>query len=335
MNSRESRWHALVDEQAAGWAARLDGGRLEAAERAELDVWLSESPTHRAALSDYCQLSADLEAPLTELVASGAVSLPSACQRVRRRGFPRVATLALAAAALISMGVWVALPSPHVQNIATAVAQRRAETLADGTRVELNAHTSLRFENSKSERRVRLGGGEALFSVAKDHSRPFIVETPSGSVRVTGTVFNIRNEPAATHLEVTVLEGSVHVRPSALGDSANAGAFSLAAGEQLTAGIRGVDVQTLSRGTIDDVVAWRDGAVVFKGVPLHEVVARFAHYHGRRIFVHPSVANESVGGRFGLDDFGAFIAALEVALPVKVAYDLSGAVTIHPRAGAH
>lgn len=336
MNSSESRRHVLADEQAAVWAARLDGGSLEAAERAKLEAWLSESSTHRAALSDYCQLSADLEEQLPQLVASGAVSLPAPSPSLRRRPkLLRVATLALAAAAVLSVGIWVALPSPQVQNVATAVAQRRVETLADGTRVELNAHTSLRFENSTSERRVRLGGGEALFSVAKDHSRPFIVETLSGSIRVTGTVFNIRNEPAATHLQVTVLEGSVYVRPSALGDSGSAKAFSLTPGEQLTAGLSGVEVHALTRGAIDDVVAWREGAVVFKGVPLHEVAARFAHYHGRRIFVHPSVANESVGGRFGLDDFGALIAALEVALPVKVAYDVSGAVTIHPRGGVH
>jgi transmembrane sensor len=335
MNSSPSRHDPAVDEQAATWAARLDGDVLEANERAELDAWLATSPAHRAALSAYCQFSADLEEQLPALVASGAVQMPpaaSAAAKPRRTWlFPAFASVALAAAAAAAVMLWPGRSTPQIENVATAVAQRTEHTLADGTRVELNAHTSLRFENTKSERRVRLSGGEALFSVAKDHTRPFLIETPNGSVRVTGTIFNVRNDAiGAVSLQVTVVEGSVEVRPI---DPASAGVarpHSLGAGDQLTATAAGVEVRQLSSAVIDDVLAWREGQVVFNDVPLVEVAAHFARYHGRRINVDPAVANEKIGGRFGLDDFAAFTAGLDAALRVSVTHDPSGAVFIKP-----
>lgn len=335
MNSSSSRPDSAVDEQAAYWAARLDGGVLEASERAALDAWLEKSPAHRAALSDYCQFSADLEEQLPVLVSTGAVKMPATSRPSRRWfTFPRFASMTLAAAAAVAVATWVARPTSQIENIANAVAQRSSHTLADGTRIELNGHTSLRFENTKTERRVRLAGGEALFLVAKDHTRPFIVETPSGSVRVTGTTFNVRNDTAAaTSLEVTVVEGSVDVRPIDGPTSQSEAPYSLTAGHQLSAGAKGVNVRQLTPDAVTDALAWREGRVVCVDTPLHEVVARFARYHGRRIVVDPKVANEPVGGIHGLDDFDAFANALELALPVTVTRDMSGVVSIVPRPG--
>ncbi|MBL9212947.1 MAG: FecR domain-containing protein, partial [Opitutaceae bacterium] len=204
-------------EEAALWAARLDGDSLDDARRAELDAWLARDPRHRALLSGYCQFSADLEAQLPALVGEGRVTMPSLPVPTRRRPGPLWwSGLGLAAAAAVALAVWIAQPAAEVQNLATAVAQRGTHVLADGTRVELNARTSLRFEHTSTARHVQLGDGEALFTVAKDATRPFTVTTPAGTVRVTGTTFSVRNDPAAAvALEVLVVEGSVQVRPSA------------------------------------------------------------------------------------------------------------------------
>lgn len=329
MNSQPSPRAAGVDEQAASWAARLDGGVLDRDQRAALDAWLARDPANRAALSDYCQFSTDLEEQLPKLIAAGTLAMPPTREAARRRwSVMGISALGLAAAA-IAVVTWILLPAPQVQNVATAVAERRAQTLADGTRVELNAHTSIRFENSAAERRVRLAG-EALFAVAKDPTRPFIVETPGGAVRVTGTTFNVRNDTASTVFEVTVIEGSVQVRPSApLVDGTRP--ISLAAGEQLTAGASGLAVRPLAPAALEDILAWREGQIVFEDVPLRDAAARFARYHGRTITVSPAVADKRVGGRYSIDDFSGFLAALEVALPVKVAYDMSGVVSLSPR----
>lgn len=328
MNSSSSRHDSAVDEQAAYWAARLDGDVLSTSERAALDAWLAKSPAHRAALSDYCQFSADLEEQLPALVSSGAVHLPTA-ESPRRRWFtaPRLAlaTVGLAAAAFTVAFLGTTRPAPDVQNLVAAIAQRATHTLADGTRVELNAHTSLRFENSATERRVRLAGGEALFAVAKDFSRPFIIETPNGSVRVTGTTFNVRSDPAAhTTLEVTVVEGSVEVR------AGEAAPHALTANQQLSATASGVQLRELTPTAVENALAWRDGRIVCEGMPLQEVAARFSRYHGKRIQVHAKVAHLPVGSVYSLDDLNSFLHGLQAVLPVEASYDLSGVVSINP-----
>lgn len=332
MNSSTSRYDRAIDEQAATWAARLDGDVLEASQRAELDAWLAKSPAHRAALSQYCQLSADLEETLPQLVAAGAVAMPAPKRKARILTFPRVTALALATAAAVVLAVWVARPAPQIQNVVAGLVERKTEILADGTRVELNAHTSLRFENTPTGRRVQLVGGEALFKVTKDKSRPFVVYTPAGSVLVTGTEFNVRTDPTSSAFDVTVLEGSVKVTPG-IGTATTE--VWLVGGQQLSARRgRAPQTKTLSATDLDDELAWRQGWIVFDATPLAEAAARFAHHHGKTIMVDPAIASETLGGRYGLDDFFGFVNAMnEVPFtqPVRATVDANGSATFVKR----
>lgn len=329
MSSNPSRSNPTTDEQASLWAARLDGSVLSTADRAALNAWLAEHPSHREELSRYCQFSADLEQQLPALVESGAVQLPAS--RLPARKSWRLKLMlgtSLATAAILAFAFWPSRPATQFENLATPVAQRQAITLADGSQVELNAHTAMQVDISRAERHVRLADGEAYFAVSKDASRPFIVETPSGSVRVTGTKFNVRAENGP-NLEVTVVEGSVQVRP---GDPATGSApVQLKPGEKLAATAAGVSVETLSAAALEDTLAWRQGQIVFKGVPLREALARFARYHGRGITATADAADIPIGGRFSLDDLDGFFTGLELGFPVRVTRDLNGTVQVSRR----
>ena len=326
-----------TEDQAALWAARLDGSVLSAADRATLSAWLDANPAHRALLSTYCQFSADLEQqlPLLEGIkesSTGTRTSLKTAQPFPWLRWPTLASVALTAAAAVGLAFWLAQPRvPQIENIATPVAQRQTITLSDGTSVELNARTNLRVELGARERRVRLADGEAFFSVSKDAARPFIVETPAGSVRVTGTKFNVRAE-AASALEVTVTEGSVQVRPGASSSGRDASPVALTAGDKLTAGAAGITVRQLSATDLNDALAWRQGQIVFDGTPLREALARFARYHGRGITASSDTANLRVGGRYSLDDLDGFFAAIEDVLHVRVTRDLSGTVRVGLRA---
>jgi transmembrane sensor len=331
MNS--STWHLdpAADEQAALWAARLDGSVLTAADRVALDAWLADNPVHRTMLSAYCQFSADLEQqlPLMEGIKETSAEIQPSLETAQPRPWlrwPVLAGVALSAAAAVALGLWLAAPATQSENIVSAVAQRQEVTLADGTRVQLDAQTALVVDLGRAERHVRLASGEAFFAVSKDRSRPFFVETPAGSVRVTGTQFNVSAQTPAD-LEVTVVEGSVLVRPGKT-SSAAAMPVSLTAGQRFSSGPRAVEVHALSPAELEDALAWRQGKVVFKGVPLHEALARFARYHGRGITATPGAADLRVGGRFSLDDLDGFFSALEQVLPVRVTRDLSGTVQV-------
>ena len=329
-----------IEEEASLWAARIEGGGLSDRDRAELSAWLAADAEHRRVLADYGELSARLDARLGDddgmnlvparppaasragpLVSFGWIrpgqgDKPEAGSRRRRRV---VVGALLAAAAVV---VLVAVLARRPRDLATKNAERQASVLADGSRVELNARTSLAVDFRRNERRVELVRGEAWFSVKKDPARPFVVETPAGIVRVTGTEFNVRAAPRE-QVEVTVLAGTVRVRASAAdADKAvTPGCQAVMSGGQVV-------VRSLPEGAAQDAVAWRQGQTVFDNTPLRDAIERFAAYHSRPITVDPAAADLRLGGRFSLDDLDGLLESVESVLPVHVLRAPDGEVRI-------
>ncbi|WP_438479512.1 FecR family protein [Oleiharenicola lentus] len=299
-------------ERASLWAARLDGSVLSTEDRTELNTWLDSHPSHRPLLSSYCQFSADLEQqlPLIEGIKELSAESYKTAQPTPWLRRPIWAGAVLTMAAAVALAFWVNQPSHQSTNLASSISQRQQIVLVDGTEVELNARTSLQVAIDGKSRHIRLADGEAFFSVHKDPSRPFIVETPAGSVRVTGTKFNVRTEPNAPW-EITVLEGSVQAQPHEAAHSE-----TLTKGEKLSADTSGVTVQALSDSQLQDTLAWRQGQIVFYRTPLREALARFARYHGRNFTATEDAADLKVGGRFSLDDPEGFFSGIQEMMPM-------------------
>jgi len=89
------------------------------------------------------------------------------------------------------------------------VGEQRSIALADGSIIDLNARSRIRVRLSKDERDVELLQGQALFHVAKDNSRPFVVRSDTTVVRAVGTEFDVYRKKNGT--VITVLEGRVVV----------------------------------------------------------------------------------------------------------------------------
>ncbi len=316
-----------AEEQASLWAARLEGSVLTDADRAELDAWLAGDPSRRPRLSRYCCLSARLDRLIPELAAAGAVEMADGPSRPRSGWNPwKAAAAGIAAAGLAAGVVFLARPAGRAETLSTPSGQRGTFTLSDGTRVELNANTSITVENGRAERRIRLSNGEAFFVVSKDKSRPFIVDTPAGSVRVTGTIFNVLTE-AASQLDVTVVEGSVQVRP----DDAS-GALEdptmLTAGGVLTSENGVVSLASKSAADVDDALAWRQGKIVCNAMPVSEALARFAHYHGRVMTVTAAAGAKRAGGQYSLGNLDEFLDYLREGLNLSVVRESDGSVRV-------
>ena len=327
MNSLAPTHDPHADEQASLWAARLSDDSLSTSDRAELDAWLAENPARRALLAHYRSLSDNLGEQLPALVGAGVVAMPAAPAAPRRFWTPAWigATMATAAAA-VALGLWIAPAGRQIEHVAANAGQRQSFTLTDGTRVELNAQTRLQVETSRGERHVRFTDGEAYFAVSKDPSRPFIVETPAGSVRVTGTIFNVRTDSAST-LEVTVVEGSVQVQPAGRAPEA------LHAKDQLIADGKGVKTHALSTDALADALAWRRGKIVFENTPLREAIARVAHFHGRVITLSPAAeqAGKTLGGYYSVDNLDSCLADIAQAMELSVAVGVNGEVRVSLR----
>ena len=130
-----------------------------------------------------------------------------------------------------------------------------AISLGDGTKVWLNAETSLRYPTAFTgkDRRVDITG-EAYFEVAHDASRPFYVTKGSMEIKVLGTHFNVNTYEDGEPTKITLLEGSVKV--------ANEGKQSLLRpGQQ--ARIDASGLQLMNDIDLDEVMAWKNGKFQF------------------------------------------------------------------------
>lgn len=155
--------------------------------------------------------------------------------------------------------------------------------LSDGTRVWINSESVLRYPSHfvGRERRVRVEG-EVYFQVAKNESRPFIVETSEMDVRVTGTAFNVMAYQDRGQVEATLVEGSVVV---------SAGGQSV----KMIPGVQAVFSKNDKRLTTRRVrtelyTSWKDGVFEFNDLSLREI----AEYLGRWYDVEFQFGDERV-----------------------------------------
>ena len=161
-------------------------------------------------------------------------------------------------------------------------------TLPDGTRVWLNASSSLRYPTAFGgfERRVEVTG-EAFFQVAQNKDLPFIVNIgQQAEVEVLGTSFNVNAYADEPGINTTLLEGSVKVLAIKKNE-----ALVLKPGEQAQ------QSEELQKKTVnvDEVVAWKNGAFNFNDMELPAVMRQLSRWYD----VEVEYAGEVPGGKFG------------------------------------
>lgn len=146
-------------------------------------------------------------------------------------------------------------------------------TLSDSTRVWVNANSSIRFPVAfgQLERRVYITG-EALFEVAKDSERPFIVEVNDLSVKVLGTFFNINSYDNLPDINVTLVEGSVE-------SYTDTWRKVLKPNEQLS--YHKSDKKfSIKEVNGNDFTLWKDGTYIFKCERLSNIAGIINRWYG-------------------------------------------------------
>lgn len=242
--AQSSKVDRMILEEASDWFVDFRVGDVDVTARERFDEWLRRSPEHIRAYMEIARTYVELPAlkvagkvDVDSLIAyansrdsvvpfdSAGHVRPHALKTSRhdrattRERYPRRLLAAAAAIVLSIAGVvwWNAEQHPLY---ATDIGERRSITLNDGSTVDLNARSKLRIEFSKNERRVELLDGQALFQVAKDKNRPFIVASGAATVRAVGTQFDVYRKDSGT--TVTVLEGRVAVYSTTAGGGGSA-----------------------------------------------------------------------------------------------------------------
>jgi transmembrane sensor len=353
-----SKADRLILEEASEWFVDFRVGDVDAAARERFDEWLRRSPEHIRAYMEiaktYVELpplkiagSLDLDALIayarsgenvvrfdntgsvrTRELHSGdeEISHRERQKKVAGRALHvRRRFLAVATALVLAIGAAAWWQSARFPIYATDIGERRSITLGDGSTVDLNARSRLRIEFSRSERRVELIEGQALFQVSKDKNRPFVVSSGDATVRAVGTQFDVYRK--ATGTTVTVLEGrvavysSMHVEAAAPAPAAvapvNSGPahasghsvatsqaqrpFSSGSAAQppsnpsssgpvfLSAGeqvtVTGDPEISPQHADIAATTAWMERRLIFDGSKLSDVVQEFNRYNRRQLII--------------------------------------------------
>jgi transmembrane sensor len=313
---------ALLSE-AADWMMALrygDNARNGQEAQANFDRWRQQSPAHaeawaraEALMGMFAQVPAGI----------GKNAFHALQQPNRRRSMGMLGALLVAAPA--GWLAWRHMPwREWAADVATATGERKSMTLADGSRLVLNTASAVDIVFTAAERRVRLQVGEILVTTHADPSptyRPFLVQTPQGTVRAMGTRFSVRRLDEGT-TRVAVFEDAVEIR------AVQGASRVLRAGEQIDfeAGRIGAELPVEASAAL-----WEQGMLLARNLRLADVVAEMSRYRSGVLRCHPAVADLRVSGAVSLADTDAGLALLARSLPLRIEQTTRYWVTVAPR----
>ena len=197
-------------------------------------------------------------------------------------------------------------------------------SLNDGSVIWLNSDSRLEYPEkfAKGERRVRVTG-EAFFDVARDTTRPFVVETARQSVTVLGTEFNVSAYPSEPEM-TTLASGRVKVVPAGSMEE-----VVLSPGEQSVLGT-GINSLRVRQVKVSDVVSWKDGMINIENMALSKILKVVSRAYDVD-FVTESLSGEDIilRGSISSDEtLEVFLAVLSKVADVKFKMNADGRIEV-------
>lgn len=311
---------------------RMNSGNVTEQDRRFFDDWQKKHPQRIRQYEEIESLWGEIGVYTAEMEANEHVAISSDesghAQKSRHISWLSTKTMAIAASFLLLIGVAInsLLSFDPIDQYQTKMGERLAVTLADGSTVHLNSKTEIEVHFTAKERNIRLLQGEALFEVAHQPERKFLVSTKYGTARAIGTTFDV--DIASKQLKVIVVEGVVAVTPPEVEAVNLKEQLTIATkGEQVIIDQQG-DISTNSDRNVEHLTAWTRGKLIFSGESLQQVVAKANLYTPKSIAVQDKrLTDLPVFGVFNIGDTDGLIQALESNFPIK-ALEISDTVTL-------
>jgi transmembrane sensor len=286
--------------EASVWMAMLRAADRTIAVERGLQRWLAERPEHTAAFEAISVAWEDTAA----LPKIPLVHLKPWQQAGFGKGYLQAAVAVVLLAVVAVIGFFI---HANRAGVVTQIGEQRALTLEDGSRVVLNTASHLVVRYNEHVRRILFREGEALFDVARDTGRPFIVQVGTREIRALGTSFVVRvDREGGSPTTVTLIEGKLAVgKPS----SRQTSATLLSPGERLT--LAPGRAAQLDRPQVEKITAWRTGQVDLAGTRLADAAAEMNRYSRTQVVIEdPQTANILITGIFRAGDVTSFANAV-------------------------
>lgn len=323
---------ALLDRRpqtAEAWLARLRRPGVDERDQAAFLEWLEQDEDH---LRQYEAAKADL-ASLAPLAGAFRGDLARLGSRRSSDGGRRVLIAGGLATAVVAAAVvvWPSLQPDHIgpapRLYISAPGQIEDFVLEDGSRVTLDANSSIQVAFADNARRVTMVQGAAYFDVVHNAARPFQVAVADRRVIVTGTRFvaGLRGSRA----EVSLLEGRVVIsRHDVAKSQARDQAVALIPGQSAVF-TSGAEQLVLARRNIEVATAWRDRRLVFHDAPLSQVIEEAGRYVDRPMtLVDPRLGKVRVTAVLPLSGEAPLIDRMEGLLPIAIERTADGRALI-------
>lgn len=304
-------------EQAALWFARMHHAEADHPQHAQFAAWLAADPHHA---SEYRALT-ELWGDFSSTQRTEALAQAMEQQRRRQRRLLQGSVLTLVLALGSALGWHSYRYSPLELDLRTGIAEQQQQHLRDGSTLTLDADTHLHLHFDDGQRQVDLLRGEAIFSVARQPQRPFIVDSGLARVQVLGTRFVVNRLP--DRLRVSVDHG--HVQVDSL---ARPGEHILLEAGQV---VEVSDDGRLRRLSVpaSNAFAFHTGSLVFDQADLTEVAATLSRY--RQAPVRADVGKSPrISAVVQLADVEGFLRSLPQVVPVRL-HEAAGATVLQPR----
>lgn len=259
--------------------------------------------------------SQEVRAKSQEPQAEGSIQLVQPVGRkLTGRGWLRYAASVAVMAVIGALTLWLLQPTTQEPFMAqTGAHEQQTITLPDGTQVTLNSLTTLACAEDfgKTDRQLTFDG-EAVFHVAKDADKPFIIHVGDYSVTVLGTTFNLSAYTTDNAYTLTLMEGSVRIasqEKSVVLQPHEQARFDKADGTLSVEQVRAESAE-----------AWLSGRLEFEHIALEDLVHKLERNYDVRIrFADEASKHEQVYISVSTDDrFEDVCSALETLLPVVI-----------------
>lgn len=168
------------------------------------------------------------------------------------------------------------------QEIVSSEGEITIKVLPDGTKVWLNAKSSLQYDENFKELPVRsvLLEGEAYFDVAEDVEHPFIVHAEGVQIKVLGTAFNVKSYHGDPTVETTLVRGKVSIETRGAKTKVelepNQQAIFFHAGDTIE----------LSHVKAKRFTTWISGSLEFEDLPVYDVFKSLERWYGVQIYMN-------------------------------------------------
>ncbi|MEG0647276.1 MAG: FecR domain-containing protein [Bacteroides sp.] len=249
-------------------------GRLNAEERREVEVWLTQSVENRKIGEDVHTIMKATQVLNDIKQVDAYKALARTKQKIRQRKrtpfyirFQRVAAILIVPLLLSTLYLATKQEPVRYVEVRTNPGMVSAIELPDGTKVWLNSRSCLKYPQTFAgdTREVELNG-EAYFEVEKDRSKRFIVHTPFAlKAEVLGTAFNLEAYAGQEQATTTLVSGSVKL------SYGSEKTILMKPDEEVAYNDKSGDVK-LSKPYIATQIAWKDGLVILRNTPFEEAL---------------------------------------------------------------